>query len=212
MKRAPASLQARALAWLAQREQSRSELRRKLLNLVARQRRRAAADGDDPTDADADADAAAADADADADVDVDAKGADAAADAAAADAADADDAHAVAALAEAVDALLDRLQAQGLLSDERFIDSRVRARAAGRGTRRIQFELAQHDLKLPAQALQALRHSEVERALQLWRRKFGAPPPDARERARQMRFLAARGFSGETIRAVLAAADAGDSG
>jgi regulatory protein len=191
MKRAPASLQARALAWLAQREQSRSELRRKLLNLVARQRRRAAADGDDPTAAAAAA--AAADAAADAD-------------------ADADDAHAVAALAEAVDALLDRLQAQGLLSDERFIDSRVRARAAGRGTRRIQFELAQHDLKLPAQALQALRHSEVERALQLWRRKFGAPPPDARERARQMRFLAARGFSGETIRAVLAAADAGDSG
>jgi regulatory protein len=110
-----------------------------------------------------------------------------------------------AALAAPIDALLDHLQAQGLLSEERFIESRVRVRAAGQGARRIQSELAQHGLKLPAQALQALQQSETERALQLWLRRFGQPAADLRERARQMRFLAARGFSGATIRAVLAA-------
>ena len=42
--------------------------------------------------------------------------------------------------------------------------------------------------------------------MQLWQRKFGSPPADLRERARQMRFLAARGFSGAAICTVLAAA------
>lgn len=158
MKRPALSLQARALGWLAQREQSRSELRRKLLR-AARQ--------------------------AQADI--------------AAEAAPAGDA-----IAEQVERLLDALQAQGLLSDERFVESRVRLRAAGLGTRRIQMELARHGLKLPAQPLQQLRDSECERAAQLWQRKFGAAALDARERARQMRFLAGRGFSGEVIRRVLA--------
>jgi regulatory protein len=80
----------------------------------------------------------------------------------------------------------------------------VRVRAPGLGTRRIQMELARHGLKLPAQALQQLRDSELQRATQLWQRKFGATARDARERARQMRFLAGRGFSGDIIRLVLA--------
>ena len=66
-------------------------------------------------------------------------------------------------------------------------------------------ELARHGLKLSAQPLQQLRESELERAIQLWRRRFGMPAQDLRERARQMRFLAGRGFSGEVIRQVLAA-------
>jgi len=36
----------------------------------------------------------------------------------------------------------------------------------------------------------------------VWLKKFGGPASDAHERARQMRFLAARGFSGEVIRRV----------
>jgi len=175
MKRAPAGLQARALTWLAQREQSRSELRRKLMRLAARQQRAAAGDGEAQADADAHAHAHVDELD-------------------------------TTALAAQIDALLDHLQVQGLLSEERFIESRVRVRAAGQGTRRIQSELAQHGLKLPAQALQALHHSEAERAMQLWQRKFGSPPADLRERARQMRFLAARGFSSAAICTVLAAA------
>jgi regulatory protein len=161
MKRPPPSLQARALGWLAQREHSRSELRRKLLR-VARQPPAGAEEA-------ADADCAAAQAEA------------------------------------KVDRLLDHLQAQGLLSEERFIESRVRVRAPGLGTRRIQMELARHGLKLSAEPLQQLRDSELERATQLWLRRFGAPAQDLRERARQMRFLAGRGFYAAVIHQVLAA-------
>lgn len=106
-----------------------------------------------------------------------------------------------------VDALLDELQAQGLLSTERFIESRVHARAARFGNRRIQAELAQHGLQLDAPSAQALRASELERARAVWARRYGAPPSDSplqpAERARQMRFLAARGFSPEVIRRVV---------
>jgi regulatory protein len=161
MKRPPPSLQARALGWLAQREHSRDELRRKLRRVALRPPA-----GDDEVDT------------------VDCHEQDAAA---------------------AVEQLLDQLQAKGLLSNDRFIESRVRVRSPGLGTRRIQMELARHGLKLLAQPLQQLRDSELERASQLWKRRFGTPAQDLRERARQMRFLAGRGFSGEVIRKVLAA-------
>ena len=49
----------------------------------------------------------------------------------------------------------------------------------------------------------ALRGTEFERAREVWRKKFDAPPKDAAERAKQARFLAARGFSGEVISRVL---------
>ena len=46
---------------------------------------------------------------------------------------------------------------------------------------------------------------ELARARQVWQRKFGdrPAPADAAGRAKQMRFLTSRGFSGETIRRVL---------
>jgi regulatory protein len=161
MKRPPPSLQARALGWLAQREQSRSELRRKLLRVAMQP----------PVGADEAADL------------------------------DGDNAQVEA----QVDQLLDHLQAKGLLSEDRFVEGRVRVRAPGLGTRRIQMELAHHGLKLSAEPLQQLRDSELERATHLWLHRFGAPAQDLRERARQMRFLAGRGFSAEVIRQVLAA-------
>jgi regulatory protein len=54
-----------------------------------------------------------------------------------------------------------------------------------------------------AQAVAGLQETEVERATALWRRRFDAPPADAKERARQMRFLMARGFSGAVVSKVL---------
>jgi len=169
MKRPPASLRSRALAWLAQREHSRSELRRKLLRLAQQHAERAAGSDDSCDDVGG----------------------------AARDPSDRSDP------TEPVEALLDWLEARAYLSDERFVESRVRVRAAGLGTRRIQGELARHGLKLDAQPLQALRDSELQRARLLWQRKFGSVPANERERARQMRFLAGRGFPGEVIRCVL---------
>jgi regulatory protein len=102
-----------------------------------------------------------------------------------------------------VDELLDWLQAHRYLCDERFVESRVHARAARYGNLRIRQELAQHRLALPADAEQALRNSELGRAREVWARRFEAPPQSTAERAKQARFLIGRGFSADTVRRVL---------
>jgi len=148
--RARLSLKGRALQLLAQRDQSRVELRIKLLRHVA------------------------------ADPEVEAE------------------------LGRAeVEALLDWLEANRYLSAERFAESRVHARAARFGNRRIQAELAQHGVALAPELAQALSESELQRAAAVRERRFQAPPRDASERAAQARFLAGRGFSSEVIQRVL---------
>jgi regulatory protein len=107
-----------------------------------------------------------------------------------------------------VDELLDWLEAHQYLSQARFVESRVHARAARFGSRRIEQELAQHGVALDAGARQRLRETELERARDVWRRKYGrgeTPPAaaDPAERARQMRFLAARGFSADVVQRVV---------
>ncbi|WP_280153294.1 regulatory protein RecX [Piscinibacter sp. XHJ-5] len=113
-----------------------------------------------------------------------------------------DDATADDALAR-VDAVIDWLRGQRYLSDERFVESRVHARASRYGNVRIRQELAQHGVSLSPEAAQTLRDSELERATDVWRRKFGTLPADAAERARQSRFLAQRGFSAAVISRVM---------
>jgi regulatory protein len=151
------SLKGRGLQILAQREHSRSELRRKLL----RHARAEAVEGEEsnPT--------------------------------------------------AQVEAVLDWLQANRYLCEERFVESRVHARASRFGNLRIRQELAQHGVTLGADAAQQLKDSELARARAVWSRKFGQPAADAAERARQMRFLAGRGFSSEAIHRVVQANGAG---
>ena len=103
-----------------------------------------------------------------------------------------------------IDALLDWLAANRHLSEARFVESRVHARSQRFGNRRIAQELAQHGLSLDGQTAEGLKGSELGRARAVWSRKFGpTPPTDAAARARQMRFLAGRGFSVEVIRRVV---------
>jgi regulatory protein len=99
------------------------------------------------------------------------------------------------------------LTAHGYLSQERFVESRVNARQSRFGNLRITRELQQHGAALDADAQQALRASEYDRARDVWQRKYGAsgPPQDAATRVRQMRFLTGRGFSTDVIRRVLRA-------
>jgi regulatory protein len=59
------------------------------------------------------------------------------------------------------------------------------------------------DKGLAEQASGAARATEVERAREVWRRKFRATPKTREERAKQMRFLQSRGFSFDAIRAVV---------
>jgi len=128
VQRAARSLKSRALQLLAQRDQSRVELRTKLLRHA-----RAAV---------------------------------------AADAAGTDSGEQ--ALAE-VESLLDWLEANGFLSDQRFAESRVQARQS------------------------RFAASELERAAAVRARRFARPPAGPAEHAAQSRFLLARGFAPELV-------------
>ncbi len=99
--------------------------------------------------------------------------------------------------------VLDWLEANRYLSQQRFVESRIHVRAARHGNLRIQQELAQHGLALDPDAAQSLKASEIDRAREVWSRKFDTPAADAAGRARQARFLTGRGFSAETVRRVL---------
>ncbi|MCY1546627.1 Regulatory protein RecX [compost metagenome] len=99
---------------------------------------------------------------------------------------------------EMIDAALDRLAEEGLLSEARYLESFVSYRArSGYGPLRIREELAQRGLAR-ADIEQALRDSGIDWGEQLadvWRRRFASQlPRDARERARQGRFLSYRGY------------------
>lgn len=97
--------------------------------------------------------------------------------------------------------ILDELQAKGFISQERVIESVIHRRAARFGAARIKQELVGKGLDAQAvlSAVASLKGSELERAQEVWRRKFGQPPADANERGKHMRFLASRGFSTEVI-------------
>lgn len=195
------SLKGRAIAWLAQREQSRVELRRKLLVQVAREARAEAESESESAIPASVIHRSAADASAtprSTSRDSTTQGRAFRADTTR----QADDDHG----AEArVDALLDWLEAHGYLSPERFAESRIHVRAPRFGLARIRQELAQHGVGLQGEALQQLQATEFERARAVWARKFKAPAPDAAGRARQARFLTARGFSGEVVRRIVRA-------
>ena len=107
-----------------------------------------------------------------------------------------------------VERLLDTLEQAGHLSEQRFVETRIRARVQRHGNRRIEHELRRHGLAPPPDTLQALMATEYERALQVWQRKFGSPAATPAEQARQMRFLAGRGFTPDTVRRVFADASA----
>lgn len=110
------------------------------------------------------------------------------------------------ALAEFVAPALDQLQQDGLLSEERFVEVFIRSRTnAGYGPVRLLSELESKGITREC-AREALRNSGVDWsavAFDVWSRKFGSLPEQPKERARQIRFLAYRGFSMDTISRIL---------
>ncbi|CAP42397.1 recombination regulator RecX [Bordetella petrii] len=104
-----------------------------------------------------------------------------------------------------LDAVLDALEKEGWLSTERFAQSLVHRRATRQGTARIVQELRQHGVAEDqvAQLRDDLRATEYQRALEVWRKRYGSKPADRAEYARQARFLASRGFAHDAIRRVL---------
>ena len=184
MKRPLPSLKGQALALLARREQSRAELRTKLL-AHARKLAQAQASSEvlqgDPLLLFLNPEAQAAPAERP-------------------DAAE---------CARQVDDVLEWLVTQRHQSDERFAESRIHARAGRLGKARIRQELSHHGVELDPDTARQLRATEFERAREVWRKRFAEPATDAAGRAKQMRFLAARGFAADVVRRVVGGRDEG---
>lgn len=105
--------------------------------------------------------------------------------------------------AEAIEALLDDLAQSGLQSDERFADVFVRNRfVRGKGPQVIRSELKARGLNTES-ATEALTESGCDwlaHAAAIRERRFGTElPTEQKEKARQMRFLQYRGFTGAQI-------------
>jgi regulatory protein len=100
---------------------------------------------------------------------------------------------------------LDELQKRGFISEARVVESVVHRRAAKLGTARVKQELQAKGLsgEAVAEALEQLRSTELERAREVWARKFGEPATEPKEKARQIRFLVSRGFAAEVVRKIV---------
>lgn len=99
--------------------------------------------------------------------------------------------------ADEVDALLEDFSARGWLSDVRFAEQWTHQRGSRYGAQRLKQELRMKGVadETIASALEEISGGEEARARAIWQRKFGTFPTDMKERAKQVRFLASRGFS-----------------
>lgn len=115
------------------------------------------------------------------------------------------------AAADLIEIALDRLEADGLLNESRYLECFVGSRArAGYGPLRIREELAQRGLQREIVEM-AIREAGINWAAELrelWRRKFAEQlPVDAKMRAKQGRFLSYRGYPADMVGRLLRNAD-----
>ncbi|MCW5668959.1 MAG: recombination regulator RecX [Hydrogenophaga sp.] len=108
---------------------------------------------------------------------------------------------------------LDELEAKGFINEQRVLESVLHRRSARLGASRVRQELQAKGLdpQAVAEAVAGLQGSEEARAREVWRKRFAAPPADAAERAKQMRFLLTRGFGAEVVRRVVRGVPLDDS-
>ena len=96
-----------------------------------------------------------------------------------------------------VAAVLDELSSQGLLSNERFAHALVAQKSGSYSRRSIRGELKRKGIS--GEAIEgAIGEATIDddaAMLALWQRRFGTPPANDREKARQIRFLQSRGFA-----------------
>jgi regulatory protein len=100
---------------------------------------------------------------------------------------------------------LDELAAKDFISEARVVQSVLHQRASRHGAARVRQELLHKGIapEAVAEAMAALAGSELQRAREVWQQRFGTPPQDAAERAKQMRFMLARGFAAGVAAKVL---------
>ncbi len=108
---------------------------------------------------------------------------------------------------ELVVEVVDALQTEKLVDDQRFCESLTRSRVnRGQGPLRILRDLRQKgvDAATVDEAVNANDQIWIDRLARVHERKYGDNrPASAQEWAKRARFLASRGFTSEQIRAVL---------
>jgi regulatory protein len=104
-----------------------------------------------------------------------------------------------------VAAVLDELAALGYVSNERYARAIAEQKAGRYSRRNIASELKAKGVDADDidAALAATDIDDASALEALWQRRFGRPPADNREKARQVRFLQARGFSLSAILGLL---------
>ena len=103
--------------------------------------------------------------------------------------------------------LLDTLERDGWLSDQRLAEQLVNQRRPRGSAARLRHEMARRGLRAEviSESTTRLEESDLPTAMALWRRRFGAIALGRSERERQIRFLLNRGFSRAVALKVLSA-------
>jgi regulatory protein len=105
---------------------------------------------------------------------------------------------------EELEIVLADLEHSGLLSDARAAAAYVRGHAGRFGAARLRQTLRTKGVAAELIAAEVAElPDEIERAREIWAKKFGTVPADAREWAKQARFLQSRGFASDLIRRLL---------
>lgn len=178
-------LRGKALGYLAQREQSYQELKRKLeayvSRLAAKEIALKAKDGWMSIDDEGSDDTHQADFAEDAQAHISMDG------------------------SELIESLLEDFKQRGWLSEKRFTEQLVHARKHKFGSMRIANELREKGIAedFVEQAVKEVKQDEFANALAICRKKYHAPPASREEWAKQARFLQSRGFNFDVIKRVL---------
>ena len=104
-----------------------------------------------------------------------------------------------------IEPLLDEFSRRGWLSNRRFAESYVQQKQQRFGALKLAHELRGRgvDESTIQQLMAAAKESELERAGAVWKKRFGVPPSNASEKAKQMRFMQSRGFNTATIQLII---------
>lgn len=107
--------------------------------------------------------------------------------------------------AEDIQALLDALEREGLLSETRYVEAQAHAHAGRYGSLRLEQSLRRQGVasELVDLAVKQARADDLASCRALWQRKYGKLPADPKEKSRQYRFLLGRGFPPEVVARVL---------
>jgi len=106
---------------------------------------------------------------------------------------------------EELDEVIKKLTEKGYLSNQRFTESFIASKSKKFGIRKITQDLQQHQLdsEILKTEVEKLKASEPLRCFEIWERKFGQLTKEPNELAKQVRFLASRGFSHEIIMGIV---------